>query len=1232
MFLHQDQPDEYYYHNNYYDDEYYSDDSYLNDDYYYGDDGSQSAKKLQGRVNHNTAYKNSKKKQPTQHELYMTQKRPREKDNQQKRRTMSFRSGTAVNKTVASNTQGSNKRKQRKIRFEEPITDENFDPQSSTYIQQDVNQQRVPQVIPVIQRPPIKEQPRNITPVDHYQTPSSIQTTININEDTIMLEQPSSTDQRPRPLKRKPRIKPEIEYDIVQDIANITAQIKIQAQSKITKRITQKPVTCLYDTGAAKSCISRTLMDDLEMEIHKSSSTRFTLGNGAIQASQGIIKDVEIQIGNFVKIPITLEVLTDSPVHLILGNNWMHKTRAIIDFGTSTITLKYNNQVTCVSFQHSRLLPYKIPNRQIEGIKTTRQIKTDSSDADGDTEETDEETTDDTEDYTSFESDYTDSTSEEDDINENQDPIEFYLKDDRVKYPLQLEEWIAPNGTTCYHVYTGESLPLTGNETTYLTGELPCTNSQELRFYPYPALYQPYDYQETSPIIPGQIRVEIKIDNPCPDPIELPYNAYLGDYMDIYHTRTGEQEEELDDDEIAEIYGYDYDPYRYTQLRRQGATNDQDLFMLHEGIPVQQSLIILPRPGAKVLEIWTKEDLIIPNNRSIYYHGKLPSPNEKPLRFEPEKQPGQYTHHYYCNTIPAGSTTFTISIQNIVDHQVIINDDTSIPPLTEEQKNKLDIADLPEDQDHKIRNAFFKLIQKYQSCIDWDNTSLSCTNVLQASIDTGDAQPIRTRPYKMSPEEAEALKKELNRLCRLGVIEPSKSPWSSPIILLKKKGNTGEYRLLSDLRRLNTIAKSYNYPLPNVEELLSSITEGSVFSCFDLRQSFFQVPLEPFSRDKTTFTTKYGNYRYTPLRMGYKNSPHIMAEVGAIVFRSLIGSCVRLYIDDVCCYSKSIQKHLSDLEQVFECLKIANLKVNIEKCSWFKTKIKYLGHYITPSGIHTDPDKTKAIQETPIPTTQKQLQSFLGCSFNDLKTTLIQAPILSRHDYNKDFYLITDGSKFGLGGTLSQLCDDGKKETVICYLSRSTTKKEESLSATGLECAALVYCVQQRRHYLLGKKFHVVTDHQPLSGYLKEKQPIRRHAFLSKYDFTEMARKTKVQTFEVNFPVSPITTRMITRTKMIESTFKWKDGRKNHTFSKQHYQVQNDKLYRQVLNQSIHGNRLRIYRMPNTEYKMPSYQTSSSMITNDQGTHTKQKERASNLEDGNSSDNLNESNEEDNST
>ncbi|KAG2216232.1 hypothetical protein INT45_006938 [Circinella minor] len=168
---------------------------------------------------------------------------------------MSLRSGTAVNKTVASNTQGSNKRKQRKIRFEEPITNENFNTQSSTSIQQNTNQQQVPQVIPAIKSHPIEEQPQSTTPVNHYQTPSSIQTTTNIKEDTSMLEQPSNSslrkennpdqcnkrkgpaDQPPRPLKRKTRIKPEIEYNIVQDDANITAQIKIQDLIKLSPKL-----------------------------------------------------------------------------------------------------------------------------------------------------------------------------------------------------------------------------------------------------------------------------------------------------------------------------------------------------------------------------------------------------------------------------------------------------------------------------------------------------------------------------------------------------------------------------------------------------------------------------------------------------------------------------------------------------------------------------------------------------------------------------------------------------------------------------------------------------------------------------------------------------------------------------------------------------------------------------------------------------------------------------------
>ncbi|KAG2216906.1 hypothetical protein INT45_010934 [Circinella minor] len=135
--------------------------------------------------------------------------------------------------------------------------------------------------------------------------------------------------------------------------------------------------------------------------------------------------------------------------------------------------------------------------------------------------------------------------------------------------------------------------------------------------------------------------------------------------------------------------------------------------MLHEEIPVQKSLIMLPRPGAKVLEIWTKEDLMILYNRSIYYHGKRPSSNEKLLRFEPEKQPGQYTHNYYCNKIPEGSTTFTITIQNIVDNQVIISTASFVGTLHEIQ-----------DTDENKSTTTYYILENEQQEFHDDDTSI----------------------------------------------------------------------------------------------------------------------------------------------------------------------------------------------------------------------------------------------------------------------------------------------------------------------------------------------------------------------------------------------------------------------------------------------------------------------------------------------------------------------------
>ncbi|KAG0974677.1 hypothetical protein G6F28_013156 [Rhizopus arrhizus] len=344
--------------------------------------------------------------------------------------------------------------------------------------------------------------------------------------------------------------------------------------------------------------------------------------------------------------------------------------------------------------------------------------------------------------------------------------------------------------------------------------------------------------------------------------------------------------------------------------------------------------------------------------------------------------------------------------------------------------------------------------------------------------------PISHRPYRMSPIETEHLQKELDKYCKLGVIAPSNSPWAAPVILVKKKN--GEYRMVIDYRKLNAVTKKDAYPLPRIDDLLDTLGKAKVFSALDMRAGFHQVPLEEDSKELTAFTTKFGTYHYNTLPMGLVNSPATFQRLIDLCFRPLINKCLVAYIDDLNVYSLNHQDHLQHLEQVFQCIQIANLKLNPEKCFFFKDHLKFLGYIVTKEGLQTDPSKIQKIVEYPQPRTIKQVRGFLGIasyyrrfiknfaaiarplhdqtkttkkipwtsltteSFETLKKLLTTAPILSRPDFNKPFILVTDASKLGLGAILTQLDENGHEHPIV-YASRGLKSTESNYAPTKLE-------------------------------------------------------------------------------------------------------------------------------------------------------------------------------------
>ncbi|KAI2644373.1 Retrovirus-related Pol polyprotein from transposon 17.6 [Labeo rohita] len=205
------------------------------------------------------------------------------------------------------------------------------------------------------------------------------------------------------------------------------------------------------------------------------------------------------------------------------------------------------------------------------------------------------------------------------------------------------------------------------------------------------------------------------------------------------------------------------------------------------------------------------------------------------------------------------------------------------------------------------------------------------------------------------------------------------------------------------------------------------------------------------------------------------------------VLGELRGSICFVYIDDNV-YSPSKQQHLQDLETVFCRLHNAKLTLNLKKCHFLKTELRFLGHVVSGKGVEVDPEKTAAITNYPIPCDPPSLQRKKVAwtwteecqqSVEKLKAALQQAPVLAQPDLQRPFQVQTDASATGLGAVLTQKIDN--KEFVIAYASRCLRGAESNYSMPEKECLAVVWAVEKWHHYLEGVPFVVYTDHTALS-------------------------------------------------------------------------------------------------------------------------------------------------------
>ncbi|GFQ89354.1 retrovirus-related Pol polyprotein from transposon 297 [Trichonephila clavata] len=246
-------------------------------------------------------------------------------------------------------------------------------------------------------------------------------------------------------------------------------------------------------------------------------------------------------------------------------------------------------------------------------------------------------------------------------------------------------------------------------------------------------------------------------------------------------------------------------------------------------------------------------------------------------------------------------------------------------------------------------------------------------------INISDNLPIKQRAYRVSPAERRIIHDEVGKMLDRVIIQPSESPWSSPVILVRKRDNT--WRFCVDYRLLNRITKKDVYLLPRIDDTLDSLQGSKFFSSMDLSSGYWQIEVDEADLEKTAFITPEGLYEFNVMPFGLCNAPATFERMMDNLLRHIKWTMCLCYLDDIIVFSETFDDHLQRLRSVLKCLQDAGLILN-PKCMFGSRQIKILGHLVSEEGIMADPEKARALQNFPVRKNIRDVRSFLGlCSY-----------------------------------------------------------------------------------------------------------------------------------------------------------------------------------------------------------------------------------------------------------
>ena len=375
-----------------------------------------------------------------------------------------------------------------------------------------------------------------------------------------------------------------------------------------------------------------------------------------------------------------------------------------------------------------------------------------------------------------------------------------------------------------------------------------------------------------------------------------------------------------------------------------------------------------------------------------------------------------------------------------------------------------------------------------------------------------DVTPVVVPPRKIPYALKDPLKKELDRMEKLGIIEKveKSTDWVNALVVVSKPN--GKLRVCLDPRPFNQAIKRHHYRLPTAEEIISQMNGAQFFTKLDASNGYWQIPVDNESSDLLTFATTFGRYKFKRMPYGIHSASEIFQLEISKIIEGISG--VANSQDDIIIWADTKETHDARVQQVLTRIRDSGLKLNKDKCTFGARELTFLGHIISAEGVKPDPRKVEAITKMPIPTNKPELQRFMGMvnylgkfiprlsdetaplrellkkdvefvmlkpqknTFQRLQSLITTVPILQYYDPNLPTKLRTDSSLIGLGAMIEQSLDG--EWHPIAFASRSLDKSEQNYASIGRETLSVVFDCERFHEYLYGREFIIQNDHKPL--------------------------------------------------------------------------------------------------------------------------------------------------------